>query len=53
MTVKTHMSRIKSFYRTFDIEIPTLPKSSTKAKPREENNEIPTFGRLTSGIESL
>ena len=46
MTVKTHMSGIKSFYRTFDIEIPTLPKSSTKAKPREENNEIPTLEDL-------
>ena len=34
MTVKTHMSGIKSFYRTLDIEIPTLPKSSTKAKPK-------------------
>ena len=51
MTVKTHMSGVKSFYITNDIEIPTLPKSSTKAKPREENNEIPTLEDLRAVLK--
>ena len=42
LTVKTYISDIKSFYRTFDIEIPMLPRSGNKAVPLEENKDIPS-----------
>jgi len=42
LTVKTYISGVKSFYRTFDIEIPMLPRSGNKAVSLEENKDIPT-----------
>ena len=41
-TIKTRISGAKSFYKLFDIEIPSLPRSGNKARTLEENNEIPT-----------
>ena len=41
-TVKGYMTGVKSFYKLYDIEIPSLPRSGNKAKTLEENNEIPT-----------
>lgn len=41
MTVKGYMSGLKSFYKTYDIEMPSLPRIG-KAKPLEEHKEIPT-----------
>jgi hypothetical protein len=40
MTVKAYMSGIQSFYRSYDFELPTLPRS--KAKTLEKNKDIPT-----------
>ncbi len=42
LTVKSHLTGVKSFYQTFDIEIPTLPQSGTKARPLKNNMSIPT-----------
>ena len=42
LTVKTYISGVKSFYRTFDIEIPMLPRSGNKAVPLEKNKDIPS-----------
>jgi integrase len=41
MTVKANMTGVKSFYRVFDIEIPTLPRVGNKAMPLEKNKKIP------------
>jgi site-specific recombinase XerD len=40
LTVKGRIVGVKSFYETFDIEIPKLPRTG-KAKPLEKNKEIP------------
>jgi Site-specific recombinase XerD len=42
LTVKSHLTGVKSFYQTFDIEIPKLPRSGTKARPLKNNMDIPT-----------
>lgn len=42
LTLKSYLTRIKSFYQTFDIEIPTLPRAGTKARPPEPSINIPT-----------
>lgn len=42
ITVKNYMTGVKSFYRLFDIEIPTLPRMGDKARPLEKNNDIPS-----------
>jgi hypothetical protein len=42
LTVKSHLTGVKSFYQTFDIEIPTFPRAGTKARPLEANTDIPT-----------
>lgn len=41
-TVKNYLTGVKSFYRLFDIEIPTLPRSGDKARPLEKHNNIPS-----------
>lgn len=41
ITVKNYLSGVKSFYRSFDIEIPTLPRFGSKARPLEKHNKIP------------
>jgi integrase len=41
-SVKTYMTGVTSFYKSFDIEIPSLPRSGNKAKPLQKNCEIPT-----------
>jgi integrase len=41
-TIKAHMAGVRSFYRVFDIELPTLPRAGSKAKPLEKNRVIPT-----------
>jgi hypothetical protein len=40
MTIKNHMTGVKSFYKSNYIELPFLPK--TKFKPLEKNKDIPT-----------
>jgi hypothetical protein len=46
MTFKEYMTGIKSFYRSFDIELPIIPKM--KVKLLEKNTEIPTKTRKKS-----
>lgn len=41
LTVKGRIVGVKSFFETFDIEIPKLPRTS-KAKALEKNKEIPS-----------
>lgn len=41
-SVKAYMTGVTSFYKSFDIEIPSLPRSGNKAKPLQKNCEIPT-----------
>ena len=41
-TVKINVNGVKSFYKHFDIEIPSLSKAGTKAVTLEENKAIPT-----------
>jgi integrase len=42
MSVKTYMTGVTNFYKSFDIDIPKTPRSETRAQPLEENCEIPT-----------
>ncbi len=42
LTIKSTLTGVKSFYETFDIEIPKLPRVG-KASPLEKNNEIPLY----------
>lgn len=41
MTVRTHLTGVKSFYKNFDIEIPSLPKAGNKVTTLEKNKAIP------------
>ena len=41
LTVRSRLTGVKSFYKLFDIEIPSLPRSGNKARPLEENKDIP------------
>jgi len=42
ISVKNYLTGVKSFYRVFDIEIPTLPRAGNKARPLERNCKVPT-----------
>lgn len=42
VTIKGYLTGVRSFYRSFDIELPTLPRAGTKARTLEQNNKIPT-----------
>jgi len=42
---------VKSFYRLFDIEIPFLPQSGNKARPLQENKDIPTKEHLQAVLK--
>lgn len=42
LTVRSRLTGVKSFYKLFDIEIPSLPRSGNKARPLEENKYIPS-----------
>jgi integrase len=41
-TIKTHLAGVRSFYRMFDIDLPTLPRSTQRARPEKKRTEIPT-----------
>lgn len=41
-SVKNYLTGVKSFYKLFDIEIPTLPRTGNKARPLEIHSKIPT-----------
>jgi hypothetical protein len=41
-TIRGRMAGVRSFYQSFDIELPKLQGERRKARTREENREIPT-----------
>ncbi|WP_321417138.1 tyrosine-type recombinase/integrase [uncultured Methanomethylovorans sp.] len=41
ISVKNYLTGVKSFYKLFDIEIPTLPRTGNKARPLERHSQIP------------
>jgi integrase len=42
MSVRSHVNCVQSFYKSFDIEIPKLPRSGTRAQLLEKNKDIPS-----------
>lgn len=42
MTVKGRLTSVRSFYTFYNIQLPVLPRSSTKARPLMKHREIPT-----------
>lgn len=50
LTIKSRLTGVKSFFETFDIEVPKLPRVG-KANPLEKNNEIPTKEDLQDVIK--
>lgn len=42
LTIRSHISAVKSFYKSFDIEIPNLGRNEHKALPLEKHSEIPS-----------
>lgn len=41
LSVKAHMAGVKSFFKSFGIEIPKSPRSEATALPLKENSKIP------------
>lgn len=46
ITIKGELTGVKSFYRLFDIDLPTLPRLDKKARTLEKHNKIPTKEEL-------
>jgi integrase len=46
LTVKGRMVGVSSFFTSYDIELPKLPKSTRRARPLQEHREIPTKENL-------
>lgn len=42
LSVRSRLTGVKSFYKSFDIEIPSMQRNGKRARPLEENKEIPT-----------
>ncbi len=42
LTIKNRMTSICSFYKSYNIQLPVIPKSTTKAKPQLKRKKIPT-----------
>ena len=52
MTVRSHMSGVKSFYKHYEISFPAaLPKAGTKATTLEENKPIPSKDDLRTVLK--
>lgn len=43
ITVKNYLTGIKSFYASYDIELPKMSRNGAKARPLEKNLDIPTI----------
>lgn len=52
-SAKLYMSAVISFYKYFDFEIPKLPRANTKARPLEQNVQIPTHEQLQEILKVL
>ncbi|WP_440947894.1 tyrosine-type recombinase/integrase [Methanosarcina sp. T3] len=50
-TVRGRMAGIRSFYASFDIEIPKLQGERRRARVKEENREIPTKEDLQAALK--
>ncbi|WP_440951483.1 tyrosine-type recombinase/integrase [Methanococcoides sp. FTZ1] len=46
MTIKGYLTGAKSFYRCFDIDLPNLPRNTSKPRPLKKHSEIPTKDEL-------
>ena len=46
LTIKTHLSRVVSFYTFFDIEVPKIPRAQATARTLEENDRVPTVEEI-------
>lgn len=42
MTIKGRLTGVRSFFTFYNIQLPILPRSATKARPLLKNREIPT-----------
>jgi integrase len=42
LTIKSRMTSICSFYKSYNIQLPVIPKSTIKAKPQLKRKKIPT-----------
>lgn len=42
LSVKGYQTGVRSFYKVFDIELPTLPRAGNKAQTLERHNKIPS-----------
>lgn len=51
-TIKLRMSRVKTFYRHFEIELPYLPPIQLKKNHHERYEDIPTITHIKEFIES-
>lgn len=51
LTVKGRMVGVSSFFTSYDIELPKLPRSSRRAKPLQDHREIPTKEDLQEVLE--
>lgn len=51
-TVKINMNGVLSFYRSFEIELPVLPKSGEKTSVLVENVEVPTKEDLQTVLKT-
>jgi integrase len=50
-SIKAHMTGVRSFYKTFDIDIPSLPKAGNKAIPLEKNKSIPNKDDIREALK--
>ncbi|WP_422656670.1 tyrosine-type recombinase/integrase [Methanosarcina sp. UBA5] len=51
MSVKSHVARMQSFYKCFDIDVPKLPRSGNRAQPLEKHKDIPTKEDLQDALK--
>lgn len=41
MSIKSRLTGVRSFYNYYNIQLPVLPRSATKARPQTKHREIP------------
>jgi hypothetical protein len=50
LTVKKRLTAVKSFYKNYNILIPVLPRSTTKAKAELKRKQLPTKEELQEAL---
>ena len=51
MSIRSILTGIRSFYNSYNIQLPVLPRSSTKARPELKRKKIPTKEDIREVIE--